>query len=62
MSKKKACKGCKYLYEGDECPACKTNQPANNWKGRLHIISKEKSDIADKVGAETEGEYAIKVT
>lgn len=60
--KKHACKKCKYLYEGAECPACKTTQPIQNWKGRIAIIDNKHSDIAKKIGAEQEGEYAIKVT
>ncbi len=62
MSKKKACKRCKYFFEGDECPQCKTTQSVTNWKGRIFILDNKQSDIAHKVGAEVDGEYAIKVT
>jgi len=61
MSKKKACKSCKYFYDGDTCPVCKTSQTVTNWKGRIHIISADQSDIAKKIGSDTDGEYAIKV-
>ena len=62
MTKKKACKRCKYFFEGEECPLCKTTQSVTNWKGRIYIVDSKKSDIAKKIGVETDGEYAIKVT
>ncbi len=61
MAKKKACKKCKYFYEGSECPVCKGNQPSTNWQGRLHILDANKSTIAKKIGITVKGEYAIKV-
>ncbi|MBD3164516.1 DNA-directed RNA polymerase subunit E'' [Candidatus Woesearchaeota archaeon] len=61
MAKKKVCKKCKYFYEGSECPACKSNQTASTWQGRLHIIDANRSEIAKKVGINAKGEYAIKV-
>ena len=61
MSKKQACKHCKYFYEGQECPVCRSTNTVTNWKGRIHIISSQNSDIAKKIGAEKDGEYAIKV-
>jgi len=62
MSKKKACKGCKLFYEGQECPSCKTSQAVTNWKGRIYVVDNTESAIAKKIGIEQEGEYAIKVT
>jgi len=61
MSKKKACKQCKYFFEGAECPLCKTSQSVTNWKGRIYIIDTNGSDIAKKIGVSADGEYAIKV-
>jgi DNA-directed RNA polymerase subunit E" len=62
MTRKKACKGCKLFYEGDECPHCKSTQSVLNWKGRINILDSGKSEIAKKMGVEAKGEYAIKVT
>jgi len=62
MSKKKACKRCKFFFEEEECPNCKTTQTVTNWKGRIFILDGKNSDIAKKIGVEKEGEYAIKVT
>ena len=59
--KKKACKMCKMLYSGDECPSCKSTQSVLNWKGRFYVLDPVNSDIAKKVGAKQGGDYAIKV-
>ena len=60
--KKKACKQCKFMFEGDECPLCKSSQGVTNWKGRIFITNKDKSEIGKKIGITEDGEYAIKVT
>lgn len=62
MSKKVACKKCKFLFESGDCPNCHTGQSVPNWKGRLYIIHPDKSAIAKKVGNEVQGEFAIKVS
>lgn len=59
---KKVCKSCKMFYEAEECPTCHSAQTAATWKGRIHVLDKDKSMIAQKIGVEVNGEYAIKVT
>ena len=59
--KKKACKVCKIFFE-DECPNGHGDQAVTNWKGRIYIINKDKSEIGKKMGIERAAEYAIKVT
>ncbi len=61
MAKKKACKKCRYFYEGSECPICKSKNPASTWQGRLNITDANKSKIAGKLDIKVKGEYAIKV-
>ena len=61
MAKKKVCKGCKKVYEGTECPVCKSKQTATVSQGRLYVADTEKSFIGKKVGIKEKGEYAIKV-
>ena len=34
---------------------------ASGWKGRINVISPDKSDIAKKIGITEKGEYALKV-
>jgi len=59
--KKKACKKCKIFFDGGECPLCKGTDAVTNWKGRIAILSLEKSEISKKGSYTAEGEYAIKV-
>jgi len=58
---KKACEKCKMFVEGDECPVCKARNFSTTWKGRLHILDMQKSDIAKKIDVHANGEYAIKI-
>jgi DNA-directed RNA polymerase subunit E" len=57
---KKACKACKFLYDGQKCPACENSQSTDSWKGKIIVINAEKSEIAKKTGIKIKGEYAIK--
>ncbi len=59
--KKKACKNCKILVDGNECPICKSTDLLSNWKGRVAVMDAGKSFIAKKAGFKKEGEFAIKV-
>ncbi len=59
--KKKACKNCKMLVEGNVCPACKRNAFTTSWQGQINVIDARKSFIAKKINANIKGEYAIKV-
>jgi len=61
MAKKKACKTCKFFYEGGTCPICGGKDTATTWKGRLFIIDFEKSEVGKKISVKKSGEYAIKV-
>ena len=61
MVKKKVCKNCKYIYDGEECPVCKSQKFSNSWQGRLFVLDPVKSDVAKQVNVTVKGEYAIKV-
>ena len=62
MAKKVVCRNCKAFFEeGTSCPVCKKNSFTNSWQGRIQILNKEKSVIAQKMGVEKDGEYAIKI-
>ena len=58
---KKACKQCKILIEGGECPICKNSDFATSWNGRISVLDMEKSAIAKRLAVPQNGEYAIKV-
>ncbi|MBN1793291.1 DNA-directed RNA polymerase subunit E'' [Candidatus Woesearchaeota archaeon] len=60
--KKVVCKSCKMFFEeGGSCPGCKKNSFTTSWQGRIHFINSKESQIAQKMGVETDGEYAIKI-
>ncbi|MEK6900274.1 MAG: transcription elongation factor subunit Spt4 [Nanoarchaeota archaeon] len=61
MAKKEACKKCKLFVDGDTCPSCGSSSFTSTWQGRLYIVDTSKSLIAEKVGIQAKGEYAIKV-
>ncbi|MBS3124191.1 DNA-directed RNA polymerase subunit E'' [Candidatus Woesearchaeota archaeon] len=61
MSKKKACKRCRLLVEGNKCPNCGLESFTTSWQGRLYVHDVTNSLIAEKVGITVKGEYAIKV-
>lgn len=60
VSKTKACRKCKALYEGDKCPNCESSEGIEGWKGKAVIINPEQSEIAKKINITKPGTYAIK--
>lgn len=61
MTKQKACKICRTIYEGEsKCPSCESKEFSDNFKGRTLILNAEKSEIAKNLKILKKGEYAIK--
>ena len=58
--KKKACKICKTIYEGEKCPNCGSKEFTENFKGELIILNPEKSEVAHNLKITKKGEFAIK--
>lgn len=57
----RACKNCNRIVEdADECPVCKNNDLSDSWSG-LVVIYDADSEIAEKLGIQTPGRYAIRV-
>ena len=61
MSKKKASRVSKLLVDGNEDPLTGSKDLTVNWQGRVFVLDPKKSMIAEKMGFEAKGEYAIKV-
>lgn len=55
-----ACKICRRLVEGNECPVCKNKDLTKNWKGIVIIFDPE-SEIAKISGLTVPGRYAMNV-
>lgn len=60
MSKQRACKICKKVYEGDKCPECGSQEYTEEFKGRVMIFDAENSEIAKNLKVKKAGIYAIK--
>lgn len=60
MAKTKVCKKCRIFVEGDLCPICKKDSFTTNWQGRVYFLDTKRSRIAQEMGVEHKGEYAIK--
>ncbi|MBU1501873.1 MAG: DNA-directed RNA polymerase subunit E'' [Nanoarchaeota archaeon] len=60
MAKKKACRICNTIYEGDKCPKCDSKESIEGFKGRVVILDPEKSEIAKKLNLKDKGNFAIK--
>ena len=61
MSKKKASKETKRLYDNSECSDKDPSSLSTSWQGRVCVLDPEKSVVAQKMGFSEKGEYAIKV-
>jgi DNA-directed RNA polymerase subunit E" len=61
MTKEKACKNCKAIYEGEKCPKCGSKESTDSFKGRIVVLNPEKSEIAQKLDIKGKGNFAIKV-
>ena len=58
--KKKVCKSCKMIVQGDVCPVCKKNSFTTSFQGQINVLDANKSFIAKKIGIKSKGDYAIK--
>jgi DNA-directed RNA polymerase subunit E" len=56
----KACKHCSFITEEDVCPLC-GNQTSKEWQGYVIIIDYTKSEIAQRMGLNVNGKFALKV-
>ena len=61
MVKEKACKNCKIIYVGTNCPACDKKETTDGFKGKVEIINPEESIIATNLKISKKGTYAIKL-
>jgi len=60
MTTEKACKNCKFIYVGEKCPNCSSQEYSEEIKGRVIILDTEKSEIAKNLKINKPGSYAIK--
>ena len=61
MATEKACKSCKFIFEGNKCPRCGSEDHTEGFKGKIEVLKPEESEIAKHVKIKEKGVYAIKV-
>ena len=63
MKHGKACRQCrKVIEEGDTCPVCGSTSFTTFWRGYVVITNAEQSQIAGKMGINTPGKYALRLS
>jgi RNA polymerase subunit RPABC4/transcription elongation factor Spt4 len=60
VKKIKACKRCRFLHEDEKCPKCGSTANTESWKGRIEVVSPDKSEIAQQLKIAEKGVYTIK--
>lgn len=61
MSKERACRACHTITTADECPACNSSELSKDYLGYVIVMDPEQSVIAQKMGIDAPGKYALKV-
>jgi DNA-directed RNA polymerase subunit E" len=59
--KRKVCRTCRCFVQGEICPICKKASFSTTFQGEGVILDAKRSQIAQRMGIEVPGEYAIKV-
>ena len=59
----KACKACRAIYTGAQCPSCGANaeESSDAFKGKVVILDAEQSEIAKNFHINKKGTYAVKI-
>lgn len=58
----KACKTCHLIIsEGNVCPLCNSGELSERWGSYVLIFDAEKSELAKKLNAKTNGKYAVRI-
>jgi len=60
VTKEKACLNCKTIYVGNKCPKCGETPSTETFKGRIHVFDSKKSEMAENMKINADGEFAIK--
>ena len=60
VAKEKSCLNCRTIYFGDKCPNCGETPASETFKGRIHVFDSEKSEMAEDMKINSNGEFAIK--
>jgi len=53
------CRNCRRFTTEKECPICKSRDLSASWKGVVVIINPNESEIAQTLGINASGKYAL---
>ena len=62
MPKELACRDCRCVTIAKVCPACKSTDLSPDWNGIVLVVKPDASKIANTLGINKPGKYALKVT
>ena len=62
MAKELACRKCKHVTIGKVCSICKSTDLSPDWNGIVLVVKPTASKIANTLGIDKPGKYALKVT
>ncbi|MFH1106979.1 MAG: transcription elongation factor subunit Spt4 [Candidatus Micrarchaeota archaeon] len=57
----KACRKCRYIFEGDKCSLCGSEEFSKSFEGSIYVVDPGTSQIAGAIGAKVPGKYALKI-
>ncbi len=58
---KKVCRKCRLFVEGNKCPICGGDDFTTTHSGAAEIVDPDKSEIAEEMGIQTGGKFALRV-
>jgi len=63
LVKEKACRNCRKIVEEEKvCPVCGNTTFTTFWRGYVVIVNPEQSEIAKRMGINTIGKYALRLS
>ncbi len=60
MKNIKACKHCSFITEEENCPLC-GNPTSREWQGYVVILDHTRSELANRMGINVNGKFALRV-
>lgn len=61
VTKEKACKTCRAIFEGAKCPKCGSEEFTETPKGKVIVLKPEESEIAKNLKLKEKGTFAVRV-
>ena len=60
-----ACRKCRFIFqgpkEGAKCPKCGSEEVSESFKGKIHVLRPEESEIAKSLKINQKGVHALRL-